>query len=197
MAKIKKRSPVITYAVYDKKTGNIVHMHNSYDAEQDAYSECDPEEVKQLVTEDDFVMLNVTDSDPNNLEVIATNDIPEVLPLRDVGYNVDLKSKKVVEKPKLQLSTKKTQLEGDGKDQSKIDINVMDKRGKVFQGYNGEVKVTTSRGKLSARGGQVQIKKGVGQVGLTSVNETVNRVTVAARCLEGKCISAKLEFEFV
>ena len=73
----------------------------------------------------------------------------------------------------------------------------MDTRGKIFHPYNGAVKVTTTRGKLSARGGQVEIKKGVGQVILTSVNETVNRVAVTARCLEGNCISSDLELEFM
>jgi hypothetical protein len=197
MAETRKKSHMITYVVYDKKTGRILHLHSSYNVAEDIYDECDPEEVKQLVTEDDLAMRSVTDSDPDNLEVLMAYDIPELYPSRDIGYTVDLERKTVVEKPMLQLSAEKTQLRGDGKDQARIEVRVVNKRGKVAEGYNGTVKVITSRGKLSASAGRVNVKRGVGSIELTSVNETVHRVNIRARCLDGKCISTSMNMEFV
>lgn len=196
MAK-KKASLIITYVVYDKKTGRIVHKHRSFDIEKEAYCECDSEEVKNLASMDDFAMSKVTNHDPKNLDVIMIRELPENFSLGISGIYVDIKSRKVIEKPKIQLSSKKKELAGDGRDKSVIEIKVVNNKGKVVKSYNGTVKVSTSRGKLSTKGGLVEIKKGTGKTTLTSVNETIDRVKVTAKCLDGKCLKAGLDLEFV
>lgn len=193
----KEESPVITYVVYDKKTGRIVHTHRSFDVEREVYCECDPQEVKNLTSADNFAMSKVTDNDPNNLDFIMTTELPESYSPGISGFIVDIKSKIVIEKPKIQLSPEKTELAGDGKDNAVIEIKVVNNVGEVVESYNGTVKVSTSRGKLSTKGGLVEMKKGVGKITLTSVNETVDRVKLTAQCLEGRCLKGGLDFEFV
>ncbi len=196
MAK-KEESPIITYVVYDNKTGRIVHIHRSFDVKKEIYCECDLKEVMNLTSMDDFVMSKVTNNDPKHLDVIMTRELPESFSPGISGFLVDIKTKKVIEKPKIQLSSEKTELTGDGKDKSELEIKVVDTDGQVVDSYNGTIKVSTNRGKLSTKRGLVKMKKGMGKTTLTSVNETVDRVKVTAQCLDGKCRKSGLELEFV
>ena len=196
MAK-KEGSPIITYVIYDKRTGRIVHKHRSFDVEKEEYCECDPKVVKGLTSKDYFAMKKVTNNDQKNLDVIMTRELPESFSPGISGFFVDIKSKKVVEKPKLLLSSDQIELVGDGKDKSLIEINVANNEGNVVESYNGTVKVSTSRGKLSSKGGLVKMEKGVGNITIISANETVDRVKVTAKCLDGKCVKAGLDLEFV
>ena len=195
--KKKKEFPIITHIVYDRKTGRIVHKHRSFDIDKRAYKECRPQEVKNLTSTDLFTLSKVTDNDPKNLAVLITRELPEILPKGISGFIVDTKSKKIIEKPKIMLSAEKKELEGDGKDSSIIALKVIDNKGKLLKGFNSTIKVATSRGKLSTKGGVVEIKKGVGKITLTSVNETVDRVKISAQCLKGRCQRAGLDFEFI
>lgn len=193
----KEESSIITYVVYDKKIGRIVHTHRRFDVEKEAYCECDPQEVKNLTSKDYFVMSKVTDHDPVNLDVLTTTEIPESFSPGISGFFVDTQSKKIIEKPKTKLSSEKTELIGDGKDKSVIEIKVVNNKGQVVESYSGTIKVSTSRGKLSTKGGLVTMKKGVGSITLISANETVDRVKISAQCLEGKCTKGGLDLEFV
>lgn len=183
--------------MYDKTTGRVVHTHRSFDAEQGTYSECDPQAVKTLTVGDDFAMSKVTDNRAENLDVIMTTDLPENFSPGMSGLLVDLDSKTIVKKPKLTLKAEKMELDGDGQDSTVIEIKVLGDSGAIVDSYNDTVKVSTSRGKLSTKGGLVEMKNGLGSITLTSVNETVDRVKLTAQCLEGKCSKAGLDLAFV
>lgn len=190
-------SKVITYVVFDKKTGRIVHTHRRFNVEKEAYCECNPKDVMGLIGLDDFILGQVTKNDPKNLDIIMTTEITENGSTRDSGFMVDTKSRKVIEMLRIRLSSEKDELEGDGKDKTIIEIKVVNFEGKIVDSYNGMVKITTNRGKLSARGGLVKLKKGRGEITLISANETVDRVSVMAQCLDGTCVMAHLALEFV
>ncbi len=139
----------------------------------------------------------VTDKAPENLAVIVVKDVDASKLLDTSNLRIDPVSKKLTVKPQLKLSAKKTELIGDGKDSAEIEVAVISPEGKAESTYNGKVKFSTTRGKLSAKGGLVQIKNGKGKVVLTSVNETVDRVSVTAHCVAGDCQKTTLEFEFM
>ena len=95
------------------------------------------------------------------------------------------------------LSAGKSELTGDGKDNVEIDVSVVGPDGKTKKSYNGTIKLSPTRGKLSTKGGLVKIKNGKGKAVFTSVNETVGRVSVTALSPAGECQKANLDFEFV
>jgi len=192
----KKESSIITYVVFDTKTGKIVHKHSCFDLEKEAYSECDPDEVMKLTAADPFTLSKVTDSDPDNLDILMTRELPEGFS-RGIGYLVDIDSRKIIIKPKIKLSAEKKVLSGDGKDETVIEISIVNQDGRVVGSFNGTIKVSTTRGKLSAKGGLVEVRKGKGNITLTSVNETVDRVKVSAQSLEGKSLRDEIVLEFV
>lgn len=194
---LKERGDVITYVVYDKVTGRIVHTHRRFDAVEEQYRECDPAEVKNLIVGDSFAMSKVTDGNPANLEVTVSRALGEGFSRGRSGLLFDLKTKAIIPKPRLVLTSDKATLNGDGKDQAKITLQVVDSKGQVEAGFQGQVKVSTSRGKLSTPGGVVQVTRGLANLTLTSVKETVSRVTLEAACLEGKCLKGWLELEFL
>ena len=194
---MENKLPVITYLVFDKKSGAIVLSHQSFDAEKEEYCECSIEQVKTLVADDDIAMSKVTDGDPRNLEVFMTDIFSEHSSPGMSGFLVDVKTKKLVKKPKIELSSERKQLEGDGKDKSSVNIKIVDEKGEVVKGYNGKINVTTSRGKLSAKGGVVELKKGVGKITITSVNETVSQVKMFASSTDSRTIVGSIDFEFI
>lgn len=195
MAK-KEKPSLITHVVYDKKTGRIVHIHRRYNTLSNSYSECDRKEVINLVAKDKLTLMHVTDRNPKNLDMIVTSDIPDVGSFGR-GFWFDTRSKKIVQMPQIQLQAEKIELIGDGKDSVAIEIAVRDSKGKMVNTYNGAVKVITNRGKLSTKAGIVKLKKGKGNINLTSVKETVDRVSVVARCMEERCITGDLDLKFV
>jgi hypothetical protein len=95
------------------------------------------------------------------------------------------------------LTAEKTRLEGDGSDSTTIQIAVVDTNGRPVARYSGSVKVATTRGKLSARGGIVELRRGRGEITLTSVAETVDKVTVTATATDGRALRADLDLEFL
>lgn len=126
-----------------------------------------------------------------------TTDIQENYSMESAGFQVDVKSKKLVERPRIQLSSEKTELEGDGKDSMQIKIEIIDGKGKKVADFNGTIKISTNRGKLSERGGIVKMNNGVGKIYLTASNETFDRVNVMAESLDGFCGKGQLGLEFV
>lgn len=183
-----------TYVAYDKKTGRIVHTHRvemleSYDQRED-----DAAKFADEVREDAFSVGLLTDADPKNLEVLSLDNDP---PERRFGLRVDVRQSKLVEKPTLKLVASKSELDGDGRDQTEIEITAHRPDGSVAADIKGPIKVSTSRGKLSTRGGLVELKEGYGKITLTSVNETVRRVQVTAACRAGVCQQGTINLEFV
>lgn len=191
------KTNIISHVVYDKKSGKVLHTHSSFDVEKGAYRKCTKKEVLQFVSTDDSTLMRVTDNDPKNLAVVITEDTLESAMPGVGGLMVDKKTKAVIRKPKLRLRSKKMELLGDGEDVTDIDISVLDLTGKIDQSFQGSVKVSTSRGKLSTKGGVVNINKGKGKITLTSANETVSRVKVAVHSPDETCVRDEIILEYL
>ena len=185
----------VIHYVYDKVSGRVLHRHAAYNAEAGQYEEVPAEEVRALALEGGEALLNrVTDRNPENLDVLTVRDAPLT---RTGRLLVDLREKKLVAASIIVLTPDRYEVAGDGKDTVKIGIEVVDEAGQRVKDFDGPVKVTTFRGKLSTRGGVVDLKKGVGAIELTSVAETVSRVKISAVCLRGTCEPGQADVEFV
>lgn len=185
----------IIHIVYDKVTGAVIHRHTVYNVENDAYEESRPDDVLALALEDEeFVLKRVSDRDPANLAVLTMKDVPLQ---STVNVRVDTRSKKLVPRPRLRLTADKHQLAGDGKDAATIKVEVVDESEAVVKSYKGAVKITTTRGKLSAPGGVIRLRQGRGEIQLTSVSETVDQVTVTAHDERRLCERGTVELEFL
>jgi hypothetical protein len=183
----------LAHIVYDKATGRIVGRFRKYDATRNEFSHSEPDEVLSAFNADEQVLARLTDGDPQNLSVL-TATLPKTSSLN--ALLVSSKRKALVQKPRLRLRTDRETLEGDGQDSITISIDVVDEKDRIVRDYKGEIQITTSRGKLSARGGVVAIDRGQGSVGLTSVRETVNRVEVSAKAPDGSAVSDDLLLRF-
>ncbi len=188
--------PSVQYVVFDKSTGRIVHTHSRFSVEKNAYVEVPPEELKQAVAQDSSILADVSGGDPANLDMIRI-DNKDPLAARLGAARVDLKTRVLAEKPTLSLKADKTEIVGDGADSLQIEIQAVDKDGKPVRSLDDKVKVVTSRGKLSARGGLVDLVQGQASITLTSVNETVSRVVVRASSIAGACSTGEVRLEFV
>lgn len=163
--------------VYDKTTGEVLATHRSYSLGEGAFREVPPEEVLETYRDEHSVVSRVTGRNAQNLAVLNTT----MSSLTSAAApRVSARRQAVVSKAHIRLRTDRDTLEGDGQDSVNISIDMVDEDGQVMRDFQGEVKVTTSRGKLSARGGRVQVERGQGLVTLTSVRETVERVSVRA-----------------
>ncbi len=192
MKRAEKGAGILGYAAFDKTTGQIVHAHSRFSVLENRHIEIPIEELKARFSSDIDVVSKLSDRDPKNLDFIEIN-LAAVGP----GLMVDTAKRKLVAKPSLALSSNKLRITGNGKDAATIDIAVVDAHGKHVAGASGAAKVTTSRGKLSARGGIVKLVKGKAQVTLTSANETVSKVRLSVTSLDHSFGSAHLDLEFV
>lgn len=187
--------PSIQYVGYDKTTGLIVHTHAKYSAEAESYVEMPIEEIKARFSGEATIVGQLSGQDPQNLDYIKLGQAE--LRKIDGPMMVDPAKKKLVSRPKLAVSVSKTEILGDGSDHTEIDITVVDARGKVLTSASGSIKVTTTRGRLSHRGGVVDLVKGRAAITLTSVNETVHHVRVAAAHLDDPFVPGHIDVEFV
>ena len=163
--------------VYDKTTGEVLATHRSFSLEEGKFREVPSEEVLETYRDEQSVVARVAGRNAENLAVLNTT----MSSLASAAApRVSARRQAVVAKAHIRLRTDRDALEGDGQDSVNISIDVVDEGGQVMRDFQGELKVTTSRGKLSARGGRVQIERGQGTVTLTSVRETVERVSVRA-----------------
>lgn len=185
--------PTLTHVVYDRTNGRVLGRFRRYDVTRDEYCKCEPDEVLTLFSGDEAVMFQVTGGDVNNLAVLTVT-LPTAANLG--AMRVSAKRQALVSLPRLRLRTEREVLEGDGEDSVPVYIDAVDEQGRALRDYQGEVHVTTTRGKLSARGGRVTVKDGQGSLTLTSVRETVDRVWVRARALDGSAVSDELLLRF-
>lgn len=183
----------LTHVVYDKTNGRVLGRFRRYDVTDDEYCECEPDEVLAMFSGDERVLGRVADGNVHNLAVLTTT-LPSAAKL-DV-MRVSAKRQVLVSLPRLRLRADRDVLEGDGEDSVTIYIDVVDEQGPVLRDYEGEIHVTTTRGKLSARGGRAAVKGGQGSLTLTSVHETVDQVWVRARAPDGSAVSDELLLSF-
>ncbi len=179
--------------VYDRTTGRILETHRTESIGGDKRQKTDAKRLLKEAAEDPFTIGLLKDGRKESLAVLEVPSDSE----QPSRMMVDLGSGKLVPKPNLQLSVAKTELEGDGKDSTEIEVTLVDSKGKRIPGFDSEIEIRTSRGKLSARGGRIKLEGGRATISLTSVVETVNIVTISARSLEIPCESRSVQLSFV
>jgi hypothetical protein len=186
----------VQYVAFDKKTGRILNTYSRFSVEANRYVEVSNDELKELLTRCTPVIANLTDQDLANLEILKVGPDDEV-PRSGNPVMVDVAHRRIVKKPKLVLAADKREIVGDGQDRATIEIRVVNAEGKPIHTIEDRIKVSVTRGRLSARGGIVDLVQGRATITLTSVNETVDRVRVQATSLTGACGSGNLILEFV
>jgi hypothetical protein len=189
-------SPTIQYVVFDKRSGRILHMHSRFFVEADEYLEVPLDELRAMLLRGKSVLADVTDRDLSNLDILKVGPQDEV-PGPGKMVMVDVTHRRIVQKPILELSADKRELVGDGHDSATIEIRAANADGKPLPALEDRIKVTVTRGRLSARGGIVHLVEGRATITLTSVNETVDTVRVQAVSLTDHCASGQLILEFV
>jgi hypothetical protein len=179
--------------VYDRVTGRILETHSTLVVAGATIKKPNLDELLGDARNDDFTLSSTTACNKENLAILElpSNDVAPLNMMVDVGSNT------LVPKYRLLLSAKKTELEGDGKDTTEIQIEVVDSKQKHVAGFNADIEIRTSRGKLSERGGRLSLSGGKGKIQLTSVAETVSSVTLSARSLGTPCESAAIHLSFL
>jgi hypothetical protein len=188
-------SPAIRYAAYDKATGQIIHLHSEFNVIENRFVEIPAAELTKMFGNDPEIVRRLSDNNPSNLDFIKIETTTASQPLR--AARVDPIQKRLVVMPQLTVSSDKRQLAGDGQEVARIGISAVDEHGEVVTDASGTVKVTTTRGRLSSRGGIVELVNGHAVVELTAVNETVSSVRVEATSPEGKFASGHVDLEFI
>lgn len=182
-----------SHLVYDEKTGRIVGRFRRYDHPRKEYASCDAEEILELFRDDEQTLAQPVDGAPEHLAVLAT-ELP--LGTRLADFQVAKKRRALVERPRLRLRTDRTVLTGDGQDTVTLEVEAIDRRGRVNPKLQTELVVTTTRGKLSRPGGRMALDQGRGSLELTSVRETVERVRVRVEAADGSAAPDALELRF-
>jgi hypothetical protein len=189
------KTPSIEYVAFDRFTGRILHTHSRFSVEHNDYVEIPADELKQVCSLDPAVLENLTDRDAGNLEFMKIG--PQEFRVPGGPLMVDVSRGILVAQPKLSLTTDKREIQGDGKDNVKIGLEILSANGEPIHQFKCQIKVTTTRGKLSVRGGVVDLADGAAAITLTSVPETVSNVRVEATVLNALCAGGRVDLEFV
>jgi hypothetical protein len=195
MEPLGNNATVIQYAGYDKPTGRIIHTHSRFSVAENRYVEIPIAELNARFSKHDFIVGRLSNRDPNNLDFIKIESSGAGHPIGPMM--VDSVQRKLIPKSCLTLSTNKSEIAGDGKDSAEILVSVVDSQGKVVDSASGAIKIATTRGRLSTRGGVVNLVNGRATTTLTSANETVNKVRVSVASLDGPYTPAHVDLEFV
>jgi hypothetical protein len=182
------------YIIFDKQTGQIVHVHSRFSVPENKYVEIPIEELKGTLAKDDSIVKRLSGGDAANLDVIAESSADARSSTR---FKVDVQARKIVAKPSLSLKAEKSEVSGDGKDSTSVEIQAVGEDGKTDLGFDDNLKVTTTRGKLSTRGGIVEMRQGKAQITLTSVKETVQHVQIVATSVNSSAAPGSVSVEFV
>jgi hypothetical protein len=182
----------LSYVVYDKVTGKPIARHRRFDMATNKLIEADEAEILSLYANDAGAMQRVTEGDAANLSILRAS-----VPNTQVISHMRVTKNKLVEPSRLVMISDKDELEGDGKDQATLTIMLQNDKGKVTAKADNIVLVTTTRGKLSARGGLVALEKGRITLTLTSVPETVQVVKVRAELQDGGAEPAEIHLAFM
>jgi hypothetical protein len=180
------------YAVFDPDTGRILGTYGVLDAETGEYREQSEAEVRAMF------------EGAKPARVAAGAELG-VLPLEvervPLGSNhsrflVDPRERRLVRRPRLRLATDRPEITGDGEDSAEIAVTVVDADGSTDERFAGEIRVSTTHGRLSVPGGRVSMTGGTATVTLTSTTETIDRVVLTARDPRGVAETGWLDVEF-
>jgi hypothetical protein len=183
---------VVNYILYDKVTGAVIGRHRVFDVQANKYVEADEAQTLALFTNDMHTLERVSDHSPANLAVMKA----ALSSSRDARHAQVVKNR-LVEQPRLVMFSDKDELEGDGKDQATLTIMLQNDKGKVITQSDAAVLVTTTRGKLSARGGLITLEHGRITLTLTSVAETVQTVRVRCELQAGGAEPTEIRLAFL
>lgn len=178
--------------VYDKKTGRILESQR-YASGEDGSDADRIAEALADARDNPYTLDRLSGSPEEHLAAMVVSEVSEPLLGKKM---VDVGSGKVVDLPRLELHVHQNELEGNGVDETKIDVNAVDARGKLVGWFSGRVHVQTTRGKLSERGGVVTMKSGKGTIRLRSVDETVSKVVVRATGMDMPCTQGNASVAF-
>ena len=192
------------HIAFDRKTGRVLgsysvvqiaeEMPDENAADTQILPETNEAEIFADFMEDDEVLRNVTDTRKDNIAITVVKGVPSE-ELTDII--VDPSTQKVMPRPRLVLEADRTELDADGKEPATIRIAAVDVTGRPKTDFEGPVKVTTTHGRLSERRGMVRLQRGVGQIQLSPVPQTIDRVHVAASSPDGLARSGGLTVSFV
>jgi hypothetical protein len=182
-----------SHAVYDRTTGRVLATYRRLDVKTGKMVPDTEDEVLDLVRGDESLVAETTDGDPGNLATLVVE--AERAPAAAV--RVAPERGRLVVPPRIRLMAERDELEGDGEDSLEISIDIVDASDKPVGDYRGPVHVSTSRGRLSARGGDLELDDGRGKLALTSVRETVDEVTVRATVPDGSLVPGELTVRFL
>jgi hypothetical protein len=177
-----RRGP--SQAVFERDSGRVVATVRKLDVASGELVSASEDEVLGLVG---------GDADSAKLGVVTVEaDSAASAPVR-----VEPERGEVVVPPRLRLEVDRDELEGNGEDTAEISVDVVDEGGTRVTGQGGAVHVSTTRGRLSARGGDIGLENGRGSLTLTSVRETVDAVTVRATATDGSLLPGEVVLRFV
>jgi hypothetical protein len=173
------------YIVYDSDTGAIVAAHDVLIPADEALPSRDDvrEQLRGLL--DDEVLeraetLEVDDDSPA-VEHFVDRARRELRPLRRIEVRVD-----------------KPELDADGEDSAELQITVIDPdSGQVDETFSEPLVVTTSRGRLTERGGLVDAREGRVTLRLVSAPETVRAVRVVVEAEYGTALPGSVTLAFL
>jgi hypothetical protein len=186
------QSPVV-HLVYDRATGAVLGRYSLYRVGDGGYAELDEESVLTVAREAGLVP-DATPSGDVDVGVLAVADPTEAM-ATDVW--VDPGTHRLAARPRLSVTADRSQLEGDGEDSVVVTVSARDGDGRLLDDRTDRVRVSTTRGRLTERGGLVQLRGGTAEITLRSVAETVALVTVAAESLDGRYTRGTLDLEFL
>lgn len=183
------------YIGFDKQTGRILVMHSRTSIEGKTSQRMNHDELSSLFRDDASILPKLSGNDWDNLDVLELTE--HAAKERGAPMMVDVAKRKLVPQPTLALIADRTELTGDGVDSLDIRIEVRAANNHVVRKFDGAVKVSTTRGRLSTPGGVVQLKDGVGSITLTSAAETVSSLLVQARAVDDLVATGSLKLEFL
>jgi hypothetical protein len=176
-------TPTRQFVAYDRETGAItgtaVYMYFGGDVEEPGREE----------------ILGALGADEEQAE--RTELLPVEPGHEHANARFDHEAGELVPLFHLRVEPKRAELEGNGEDGTAISVSVVDSEGRLVNDFEGELTVTTTRGRLSERGGRVVAKNGQATLELTSVAETVAQVVVGARDPSGRSLPGASTVEFL
>ena len=182
------------YIAFDKRTGRILGKHSRFSVLTNGHVQVPIDDLRKMWSKDTSLLNDLTDHDFANLEILEVG--PNSSPAPGGPAMIDVARKILVAQPKLSLTADKREIEGNGEDSATITITVSGADGAPIRDFKDKIKVTTTRGKLSARRGIVDLVDGSATVLLTSATETVSTVRVQATAVTAVCAGAYVDLEF-
>ena len=169
----KPRTQSRRYVLYDSVTGTIVAAHDVLILAEEAPPARDDIRDQQRGLLDDEVLERV--------EMIEVSDESP-----GVDHFVDRARRELRRLRRIEVRADKAELDADGEDSAELEITIIDPdRDEVDEAFSERLLVTTSRGRLTERGGRIGARKGRATIRLVSAPETVHVVNVVVEAESG------------